>query len=830
MHEINIGSFQVVVYILAGLPVSLSYFQAAWAADTKLILERRLEDKGPDGRDIPGHREAVEQARRGDAAGAANALSDLREAHPENVGLLYDYIAVLSWADRHAEAVSAAKGLLLDTAPAYLLEAVARSARATGDLAYSLSAYDALLSKTRGNAKASLGKALVLIEAGAHDKAEELLAKLSAEHPGDADIFDAWVSLETARGDWFRVLAMAEKALGEGRFAERAGRARTIALWRLGAPHLAWKGLEKSPGYLGQEARRAIERDKLAYEVRWGSVHGEIVDGPSRHEKTDEAIAESERFLQRLAEAGADEDVMRVRFDHIVALGNRLRSHDVVHEFEKIGSAPAGVPPYVRITAGLAYLNLERPHEACALLSEALKESPDNFQGQLGLFYALLESGDYSGALLQIDTLLEKTRPWLIDYGPAGRKPNPNHLRALIAAAMARSYTDRPAEAEARLDMLADSLPANKGIRNSRAEVWQARGWPRRAAAEQDWLLGADPGYIWARLGRFHSSMQMQEYAEAESALRLAETEEPDLKPVHNARHDWETHNRRQLIVETSLGHGSGGQSGDRDSSLDAHLYSAPLSHHWRAYARYRRDGGSFDTGRISREIAGGGAEYRGAFWSGSIEGRAGRQGASSIGFALTMTPDDHWSLGLQGENRSLETPLRAYDAGIHAHRLATEIAYRWSESRRAALGLARMGFDDGNRRNSISASLTERFVTGPVYKLDVTAALYGSSNSRDNAPYFNPRNDRALGFTLDNQWLAWRFYRASWRHRLVLTMGSYRQSGFGSGNYGAIRYETAWAPSDLFELLLGVARSWHPYDGVRETRNGLYGSMNWRF
>ena len=52
----------------------------------------------------------------------------------------------------------------------------------------------------------------------------------------------------------------------------------------------------------------------------------------------------------------------------------------------------------------------------------------------------------------------------------------------------------------------------------------------------------------------------------------------------------------------------------------------------------------------------------------------------------------------------------------------------------------------------------------------------------------------------------------------------------FGSGNYGAIRYETAWAPSDLFELLLGVARSWHPYDGVRETRNGLYGSMNWRF
>ena len=148
----------------------------------------------------------------------------------------------------------------------------------------------------------------------------------------------------------------------------------------------------------------------------------------------------------------------------------------------------------------------------------------------------------------------------------------------------------------------------------------------------------------------------------------------------------------------------------------------------------------------------------------------------------------------------------------------------------RAALGLARMGFDDGNRRNSISASLTERFVTGPVYKLDVTAALYGSSNSRDNAPYFNPRNDRALGFTLDNQWLAWRFYRASWRHRLVLTMGSYRQSGFGSGNYGAIRYETAWAPSDLFELLLGVARSWHPYDGVRETRNGLYGSMNWRF
>lgn len=816
----------------ACLGVGLLQGQAAWAVDeSRLQIEKRLEGRVSEHNDPPGYRDAIEQARSGDAAGAAEVLARLHAAHPEHVRLLQDYIAVLSWADRHDEAVALGRKQPLGSDPVYLLEALARSARLSGDLEFSLAACDALLARSPNHVGARLGKILVFIRQGAYVAAGQLLQPLIEARPDDPEVFDARVGLESAHGDWFRVLAIAEK--NRKRFPFHATRARAIALWRLGAPHLAWETLEKSRQYLPQNELRALERDMLAYEVRWGAVRGGTVDGPARFAETDAAIEKSGRLLQRFSQAGAEDDALRVRYDRIVALGDRLRNREVVKEFEALGKEAGEIPAYVRITAGLAYLGLERPFEARDLLSAALREVPDHLEGQLGLYYALLESSDYEGALRQVDALAERAAQWLMDYGKGVRVANPQHLRVLVAGAMARSHTDRQALALKRMDELVERVPGDFSVRNTRAEVWLARGWPRLAKAEQAWILGAEPENFWPRFGHFGAAMQMLDYPEAEAALRHAERIEPDFKPVRDARRDWETHNLRQLRVETSLGRGSGGgngPSGNRDASVDAHLYSSPLAYHWRAYARYWRASARFDEQTVVRQSAGAGAEYRGPLWSGRIEARAGRNGDSSAGFGLALTPDDFWRLGFDGESRSLETPLRAYDAGIHAHRLAAEAAYRWHESRRVAVGLAGMGFGDGNNRRSLSASWTERVITGPVYMLDVTASWYGSGNSKNNAPYFNPRRDRDIGLTFDNQWLAWRFYRASWRHRLVVTLGNYWQDGFGSGGAGQVRYETAWAPDERIELRLGVAHTWHPYDGVRERRNGLYGLVDWRF
>jgi biofilm PGA synthesis protein PgaA len=140
------------------------------------------------------------------------------------------------------------------------------------------------------------------------------------------------------------------------------------------------------------------------------------------------------------------------------------------------------------------------------------------------------------------------------------------------------------------------------------------------------------------------------------------------------------------------------------------------------------------------------------------------------------------------------------------------------------------MQFSDGNRRDATQARWTERVIAGPVYKLEITGALYASRNSRTGAPYFNPSRDFSPTLEFANEWLQWRRYTRSFRHRVVVTVGDYRQQGFDTGALADARYEQQWAADDRLTLRYGIGRSRHPYDGAQTTRNYGYLSFNWRF
>jgi len=287
----------------------------------------------------------------------------------------------------------------------------------------------------------------------------------------------------------------------------------------------------------------------------------------------------------------------------------------------------------------------------------------------------------------------------------------------------------------------------------------------------------------------------------------------------------------RELIVDASAGRSSGGPTGTQDHTLDTWLFSSPFSDNYRAFAHAFTAQAKFDNGTGKRERAGVGLEYRAPLFS--LRGELAQnldESKTAGSAALAFTPDDYWTLRGEYDRSANQTPLQASLAGIDARRVAGEVLWRGSESRRAAVGVEKMDFTDGNRRESTQARWTERVVAGPVYQLEITGGVYASRNSQTGTPYFNPSRDFSPTVEFANEWLQWRRYTRAFRHRLVLAAGSYAQQGFANGPVYGVRYEQEWVADDQLSLRYGIGRSEHPYDGVRTTRNYLYFSLDGKF
>jgi len=261
-------------------------------------------------------------------------------------------------------------------------------------------------------------------------------------------------------------------------------------------------------------------------------------------------------------------------------------------------------------------------------------------------------------------------------------------------------------------------------------------------------------------------------------------------------------------------------------------LYSQPIKQDWRAFLHQFDASATFPDGKGYRRRLGAGAEYRVRDLRLAAELSDSYDSDSELGVSLTgsWSLDDHWSLDAAVDSSSNDIPLQARLADVRGKSLRAGVTWRAHESRSFGASFQTLDFSDGNRRNIVTGSAFQRYVTGPVWKLDAAAALYASSNSVSNVNYFNPDEDFGLDLTLINEQRLWRRYDRSFVHRLFLTLGNYRQQDFGSGEVGAIRYEQEWSLDNRLGLRYGAQRSFHPYDGVREYANYYSLSLNWRF
>ncbi len=779
------------------------------------------------------YRAAVDDARAGRLALGLAELQSLRECFPERQDMLGDLAVVLGWAGNDQAALALLDRIVLPTAPLYLVEGLANSARHLQryDLAESL--YRGALLRFPQRLELQTGLAWTLLDAQNLDAAAALVADLRARFPEDAAVLIVFAEVACARHEYFAALAAYQSLLARQPADRAALRGKISTLARLGAPQLAIDLADRNPGVMTPGEREAIAADVTAHQIRWGAIAADTGRGTARFAIIDRALEASAlagtRALDPLASLSVPE--RELALDRFSALRERSRMREAIELYSALALRAEPIPAYAQSAAASAYLYLEQPEKARDLYREALRTDPGNLESQIGLFYALAECEEHDAALAQIEGTLAATPQWIAAWSPATVRDNPDYARVLAARAMAPLFANRPGEAEQRLHELTEQVPYNMEVRTDWASAMRARGWPRLAEQELRWILAVDPANSGALGEHAGALLEMRDYRAADAALALAQSVAAEDGRVLRAARLAQVNKMRELIVDGTFGRSTRGPRGTQDYAVDSWLFSSPIADNYRAYAHAFNAQAKFDDGTGKRERGGAGLEYRSPLLSARAELSHDINESKTAGaHSIAVTPDDYWTVRVEYDQSANETPLDATLAGIDAHRVAGEMAWRASESRAASLAVDTLDFSDGNRRDSATARWTERVVSGPVYKLAITGGLYASRNSQSVAAYFNPARDFSPTLEFANEWLQWRRYTRAFSHRLVVSGGDYAQQGFATKPVFDAHYEQAWEADDRLTLRYGIGRGEHPYDGVQTTRNYVYFYLDGKF
>jgi len=781
------------------------------------------------------HSLAIELARKGQTQKALEIMEKLYADDPTNRAVSHDYLTILNWDEQDDQVAGVATRLSPQTAPDYAIEAAAQSARRRGDYLQAEYFYRAGLQRFPDDFDFANGLVMTLADAAQTGAARALANDFAKRHPEELSLLLARGYAEEADGDYFAALQTCNQILARDPDNHPARARRILLLDRLGASHLAVELARKDPDLLSPEEWQRILSNQGAFAVRWGSLPPESEE--SRFAQTDHSLALLE---QRLAEIdhiqpAARNFELQTRFDRLVALRDRSRMQEVVQQYERLQQDGVDFPGYVLAAAADAYLYLQQPQHALDIQRQILARESDNFEAQLAEFYALIELEKFARAYGLIDAMDQSRSPWLNHRRNDGQRlylPNPEKLTTAVTAGVARAYGDQYAEAETRLTALHEQAPANLDITRELANVYAARGWPRRAQKNCELGLSLAPEHKGLQLVLAQSYLERRQYRLAELAIDRLYELYPEDRQVRRQHQWWQIHNMHELRLNAGYQDNSGAVEGTREMQLEGTLFSPPIAHNYRLFASSRYAFAAFPEGDEIYRRHGLGVEYRSPDLVAEAELTYNIDGGDEFGgrMSLFWELDDYWTIPANVELFSRDTPLRALKDNVTADSADLGIIYRASELRSVRLKAQLMDFSDGNFRRSLAAALSQRLLTLPKYKLTGIVDLYASANSHDDTVYYNPARDFSAALTLDNLHRLYRRYDRAFSHRLSLTLGNYWQKDFADGYLAGAAYEHIWEAAQRFELTYGFSRFRRVYDGQPEYQNYLYTRLNWRF
>lgn len=793
------------------------------------------------------HGQAIADARAGRYDRALTTLQQLTAQTPRRLAYRHDLIAVLSWAERHAEALDASSGLRVNaTTPDYVLAAIGKSALVRADHARARQAYGLLAQRRPRNADAALGHALALLGAGRPTQADAQLRRvlrLASHDP--ATLQGAFDALQ-ARGDAPRALPFGERLAALGRPPRTTASAAAATTPGTESPVEATTSARPAaPQQPAVPAATTAPAQALAdaqaqngQHIRDAMVLLDTDFTPARYRLIDAALAENAALIDRARAANAADVLLRLRRDRVVALRQRGMMDAALAEFETLESQ-GPQPVWVQLAAADALLHQRRPEASRARYQRILAEDPGNAAARSGLVFAEVEAEDFHAAEAVVAAQLRDTG---------------NAVAARRTEIMLLRFADRLDEAEARLDSLRAERPDDAGLWLDQADLLARRGLPRAAAERYAAVLAREPASIRARVGLADALWARGDMAQARQAIDALRAEAPEHPAVHRLLRAWQRNQRPVLVSGATQGLGQGNVAGNDDLVWESTLYSGQFADGWRVFANHHLARAKFDGNAARHQRVGMGVELTRRDWQLATEVGQDLHNGQDTSWAVggRYHIGDHASLRARHETQTNDFPLkgRMPDAEdylgaprhLHASRTLLGAAWQWNESRRVAADLSYYHFNDGNRRKSLALSWTERLYSGYGKTLDLQTAAYASANTLRDAIYFNPARDTALSATLTGDWLTWRRYDKTFSQRLAVTLGSYRQASdvrpqgvwqresYGWNAFHDIRYEHEWNIGPDFSTRYGVGTRRFPYDGVYETKGYFYLHATWRF
>lgn len=784
----------------------------------------------------------VSAARDGQTAAAIAQLRLWHTAYPDNHKVLYDLTVILGWAGQFDQALAYREQLLAsDTTPNYVVKSLGYSANQTQQYAEAEQIYRRALRVNANDLESRRGLVIALLGQKRSDEAlryvQSYLPKFSSAYQvSDVPMITLLAQIYTQREESINAANAYQDVLRLAPKSRDATRAYAFALAAAGMPYLAERVAHQHADYFSVEEKRQFAHTSAGRTVIYGEAQINLDYKQPRFATTDAALDENSAVSKQY---GAQPST---QFDRMVALRDRQQMKEVVQLYLSLKAQGIALPPYANAAAADAYLYLEQPEKARDLYRIAIDDASRGDVADINswheaLAYAYSEAEQHDAAIAEADRLLPAT-PALANRGiPGIEAPNDDYPTAALLGVQIRMYADRLQQAENKLAALRTAAPFNPQIRQTSADLHMSREQPRAALQEYSLLQVDYPKTVGPQTGRGDALLSLNQFSDAKAALPALQHDYPENKDVKNLARKIEIYDRPYLQVTSTFGNG-GGEAG-AESLIDAQLYSAPLTNSlgdaYRvfthvSYANGELDDAANNNRSVSRTRAGVGIDYRVRDLTLAAEINHAIENVSRTGVVLSLNKDfsDTWHARLQADSNVNDLSARAVDAGVSARRLTAGLLWQVNESRNIDAEISTTHFSDNNQRDGAEIAWTERWISGPVFKLDSTLGVAASQNSLRNAAYFNPANDHEATATLKGQWRTWRRYRRSFTQQVQIFSGRYWQDDFSGGSTYGAQYGHEWAIDDVFSISYGIGVSSHPYDGVREKRDYGYLNLNW--
>ncbi|WP_063812507.1 poly-beta-1,6 N-acetyl-D-glucosamine export porin PgaA [Burkholderia cepacia] len=589
-----------------------------------------------------------------------------------------------------------------------------------------------------------------------------------------------------------------------------------------------------------------LEELSIRQQVRGGRDKSRSMTSPDRFDGIDNALAAANDLDKRMPSTPEYSPVRTaLAGDRTVALAARGEMKQAVATFETI-------PPDAEISidalaaVGDAYLYLSEPGKANAVYQRALKQATApqadiatrGFQYgartrpielREGLFWSYVDQGRAADANLALEDM-GKSLPPAKDVRTWGPE-NDDYLRYYRLRAQYLIYTGRVDEGIASLEKLEKEVPFNAEVRAAHADAVSGQSHPRQAIAMYRASLTDHPDSVEMLAGLGRASLTADDYASARNVDQTLGNTFPDSGAVRGFKRDYKAYRSPVFTTDLSFEHGNSALA-DNSFTSDSYVYSQPFGDNWRVFSHTFFGHAQTDGGNISRTRTGVGGDYRHGpltvlgevTRSFGADGRTGGRG--SIAYAL----NDYWTVGAGLDTNDNSLPWKAYAAHIWGRSANVSVVYRQSDRREVKLNYGVSRYSDSNLHQEISATATQRVYTSATQLVNVSLDLGTDSNTRQDAPYFNPGRDYAAAATVMHQLTLWKKGDMSLQQRLSASGGVYNERGFGTSPLWTARLEHAWTFKHDITLTYGVEISSHAYDGQRERSETGFLSVNLPF